>query len=51
MKKSDDQTFFAWQLEFEYTTAEICRPLATSPSQSHGSSYGMQPKRDSPEHL
>jgi hypothetical protein len=33
MKQSDDQTLFAWQLGNEYTEADICGPLATSPSQ------------------
>jgi hypothetical protein len=33
MKQSDDQTLFAWQLGNKYTEADICGPLATSPSQ------------------
>jgi len=32
MKQSDDQTLFAWQLDFESTRNDLCGPLATHPS-------------------
>jgi hypothetical protein len=38
MKQSDDQTLFAWELRQSDSKAEMCGPLATSPSRFHGCS-------------
>jgi hypothetical protein len=35
MKQSDDQTLFAWVLKPDDTNADVCGPLATSPSMFH----------------
>jgi hypothetical protein len=38
MEQSDDQTLFAWELDYNDIKVDVCGPLATSPSMFHGCS-------------